>query len=86
MILNSDVIYTFVLGVMLTIMAFVGWVSYRMNPRQNTLAPIRVRVDERRRGANSRRREEPNEINQTDIYFWLFIAMIITTLVLAYQI
>jgi hypothetical protein len=86
MIFNSEVIVAFGLGIVLTMVALIGWVVTKSDPNNNTLAPIRIRVDEKRRGGHPPQREERAELNQSDIFFWLFVAMIITLLVLAFQI
>lgn len=83
--LSSDVIYAFVFGIMLTVAAVAGWAYSKSDLNSGKLAPIRVRVDDRRRGGSPRQREEQQDFTQADVYFWLFVGMLITMMVIAFQ-
>jgi hypothetical protein len=84
--LTSEIVYTFVFGLVMTIVALAAFVSSKNNSNSTRFAPVRVRVDERRRNAPPPQREETRELSQWDVYFWLFVGMVITMFVIAVQI
>jgi hypothetical protein len=82
--LTTEIVYTFVVGLLITVVAIAAFAASKSDPNIGKFAPVRVRVDERRRSAPPQR-EEPQQFTQWDVFFWLFVGSVLTLLVIAAQ-